>query len=614
MSSPDLITSYLTYYVHSLGERSRVEKTGTKYGFDWIIYNLALAEDLTPVRLPFLRAGGDTMSKTKTEGELGVDLAFLSPERSELRIFVLKDEVLTNATWTSENFDSDLRMAAAADLTAKGLENVRTVRVILAYNKDEDANGTKLFDNLARALGTKVGDHAALVVERWNLTEIVERVKRSLLNPSLLPQSFFSLFTYISAQVADMVHDSESWRQHVVPLWRRFLDDLLAGDPSERAVKLVPVALLILARQGEKKASFATGYIDLVEWAMLKLWSVYARAVGKKHAGVREAISQTWKDFYVTHLKDFYHRHTQTLITENALSICGPSVNYLGALGASYIALWHVGRLGLLAMALGELPEVEQQAPPADSAAPSAAPPRTPVQAAANLLAGLINNNPAALRPTLDIHHVELFLVWHALWRAGRLHDIVVWLQALEERLMMRRGGFLPLPFLEGRNSLERVFEQAVLGKKPADFMDKSSYLLTMLLELCFSIQADADRDELIGRIVRHLVWNVDNDDESFGAAPLNLVGWQPPSNWSPCVLEQQVSSGIGIAIQLPELGNASEQVAAIAGSVARSRQVLTLCAGIPKSVHLLACLKHLSPLPPEFWREAIFAQPSTRP
>jgi hypothetical protein len=611
MSSPDLITSYLTYYVRSLGERSRVEKTGTKYGVDWIIYNLALAEDLTPLRLPFLRAGGDAMSKTKTEGEFGVDLAFLSPDRSELRVFVLKDEALTTATWRSENFDPDLRAAVNVNLTDKGLENVRTVRVILAYNKDEDANGTKLFDNLAHAIGTKVGDHAALVVERWNLTEIVERVKRSLLNPSLLPQSFFSLFNYISAQVADMVHDSESWRQHVVPVWRRFLDDLLAGEPSERAVKLVPVALLILTQHGEKNASFATGYIDLVEWAMLKLWSVYARAADKKHATVREVISRAWQDFYVAHLKDFYQRQTPTLITENALSVCGPSVKYLGALGASYIALWHVGRLGILTMALGELPLVARNAPSADIAAPSAAvPPRTPVQAAANLLAGLISNNPAALRPMLDIHHLELFLVWDALRQAGRDRDMVGWLQQLEQRLAVRRGGFLPLPFLEGHSLLERVFEQAVVGKKPADFMDKSSYLLTMLLELCFSIQLDADRDELIGRIVRHLVWNVDDSGESFGAAPLNLVSWQPPPDWSPRVLEQRVASGVGIAIQLSDSLDSSEHAASIAGSVTRSRQPLTLCEGIPKSVYLLACLKYSSPLPPEFWREAIFPEP----
>jgi hypothetical protein len=32
-------------------ERTRVEKTGTKNGFDWIIMNLALAQNWIPARL-----------------------------------------------------------------------------------------------------------------------------------------------------------------------------------------------------------------------------------------------------------------------------------------------------------------------------------------------------------------------------------------------------------------------------------------------------------------------------------------------------------------------------------------------------------------------------------
>ena len=79
--SDDLATSFLTYYIRSLAERTRVEKTSTKFGFDWVIYNLALADDLTPHRLPFFRGGPDEMSKTKTEPEYGIDCSFLSLDR-----------------------------------------------------------------------------------------------------------------------------------------------------------------------------------------------------------------------------------------------------------------------------------------------------------------------------------------------------------------------------------------------------------------------------------------------------------------------------------------------------------------------------------------------------
>jgi hypothetical protein len=95
----DTRTEFLTYYIHSLAERTRVEKVATKYGFDWIVYSIGITEDLRPVRLPFFRAGRDQISTPKTETEFGIDLSFLSPDGKELTIFVLKDEPLRNSTW-----------------------------------------------------------------------------------------------------------------------------------------------------------------------------------------------------------------------------------------------------------------------------------------------------------------------------------------------------------------------------------------------------------------------------------------------------------------------------------------------------------------------------------
>jgi hypothetical protein len=232
----DIITSFLTYYVRSLAERTRVEKASTKFGVDWVIYNLALAEDLRPYRLPFFRSGPDEISKTKTEAEFGVDCSFLSPDGQTLTIFVLKDEELRNATWVGNGFDADLRKAAAPDLTPPEFKDVRAVRIVLAYNKDEDQNGIQLFSNLAKALGTKVSDDVTLSFERWNLTAIVEAVKLRLLTPSLLPQKFFSLFNYLCSQVADFRHGSDEWTGQLIPNWRRFLDDVLEDNADERSV------------------------------------------------------------------------------------------------------------------------------------------------------------------------------------------------------------------------------------------------------------------------------------------------------------------------------------------------------------------------------------------
>lgn len=614
MSSPDEVTSFLTYYVQSLAERTRVEKAETKYGFDWIIYNLALAEDLVPVRLPFLRAGGAEISKTKTEAELGVDFAFLSKDGQALAIFALKDEPLTNSTWKAENFDSDLRMAVAPDLTARGLENVKSVRVILAYNKDEDAVGVQLFENLARALGTRVGDHVTLNIDRWNLTIIVEKVKASLLNPSLLPQSFFSLFSYIVAQAADVPHGSPGWEQHLLPTWHRFLNEVLAGPPSERTVRLVSVALLILQTHGQRNPTFSTGFIDLIEWAMLKLWQVHAKA--DKQPKVRSAIVQIWRDFYLTLLGRFYWEHRTMLLTEDSMDTGRASFNnYLGGIGAAYIAFWHLGRLGILVASVNEAAtqttakrvrktkandKMAQTTDGNSSVKPS--------HWTVDLLVGFVNANPAASRPLLDIHHIELFLVWNTLIQEKRHDDIYQWLGQLESRLAVRRAGIAALPFLEGHNSLERVLEHVTNGEKPLDFMEGSSYLLTMLLEICLSLRPESRRDELLGRITQRLVKNLDADGKQFGSPPLDLVSWQPPEDWARRVLQEVVTDGVGISVGNDEPAGFQSVAERFLDFIGCSRQPLKLTESVPRSVYFLACIKYASPLPPEFWREQISA------
>jgi hypothetical protein len=256
--SDDFKTSFLTYYVQSLGERTREEKRGTKFGFDWIIYNLALAEDWTPHRLPFLRAGGNETSRTKTEPEFGVDLAFVSPDQQILRIFVLKDEVLNNANWFAENFDIDLRNASAPDLSRPELSSIKQVEVILAYNKDEDRTGVELFDRRVASFGSHLGNGVSLRFDRWNLSGIVGRVKASLLTPSLVPQKFFSHFSYICSQFADFRHGSDEWTNQLIPNWRRFLQSLLVENSDERCARLLPVALLILREHGKENPTVET--------------------------------------------------------------------------------------------------------------------------------------------------------------------------------------------------------------------------------------------------------------------------------------------------------------------------------------------------------------------
>ncbi|MCE2433366.1 MAG: hypothetical protein J4F29_10660 [Candidatus Latescibacteria bacterium] len=112
-------------------------------------------------------------------------------------------------------------------------------------------------------------------------------------------------------------------------------------------------------------------------------------------------------------------------------------------------------------------------------------------------LGELFYNNPAALRPLLDVHHVELFLVWLMLWQVKGQNEIYEWLGSLENFLLTRRAEMSGLPFIEARNRMDLVAEFAATSKRPPEFTDGSSYLLLVILELCFSLD-ESQRDELL--------------------------------------------------------------------------------------------------------------------
>jgi hypothetical protein len=597
----DVATSFITYYIRSLAERTRVEKTSTKYGFDWIIYNLALAEGLTPCRLPFLRRGPDEISKTKTEPEFGIDCSFLSPDRKTLTVFVLKDEILSNANWKTHDFDPDLRAATTVDLGRPEFKDVGELKVVLAYNKDEDRRGVEHFDRLTRSLGTKVGDYVPLSFERWNLTTLTEKVKQTLLTPSLLPQSFFSLFGYICSQFGDFRHGSEEWNRQLVPNWRRFLHDLLKDQADERSVRLLPVALIILRKFDSGNPSAETGYIDLVEWAMLAAWEVSRTT---HDPSVQKAIVQMWVQFYLAELERFYHAHAAELAVEHGLDLHYPTYG-LGPIVSAVVAFWHLGRLGILAFGYSELLARAKEQERKERA--------EALNTIANWLVTMLNANPSTKRPLLDIHHIELFLVWRILWQVGRKDDIYHWLQELQKRLLVRRAGKVPLPFIEGGNSMDLVFETVATGKKPPEFQDQSSVLLLCLLELCFSLDQEK-RDELIHLLYSQVVLGQDpNGEQMKECVAINLMGWIPSEDWADRVLTKSLGDE-GESQPLESLNVvAGEEGASIARQLeafvhqVRTTRPIEFPPGLPRSTVILACLKHHSPLPPEFWRGSIF-------
>jgi hypothetical protein len=289
------LNPFLTSYIGSLYERTRSEKKGLKLGFDWIIYQLALARDWLPVRLPFHPRMQEEVSKPKSEPEFGIDCAFLLPAKRDLYIFVLKDEELTYGNWTRCSFDTDLRRASAPDLRKADLSQVERVKIILAYNKGEDDAGMHEFDNLVSSLGQTIYNSVHLQFERWNLFRIVEEVKHDLLKPELLPQHLSEHFRYICSQVHDFDFGTEQWQNQLVVNWKSFLKVILK-DPDERKVRLVPVVLLIANNYRKEAAGSRIGWIDLVEWAMLALWECWRNAPNEQ---MHQIIFQIWIQFYI---------------------------------------------------------------------------------------------------------------------------------------------------------------------------------------------------------------------------------------------------------------------------------------------------------------------------
>ena len=581
-----LNTSFLTNYISSLGERTRDERGGTNYGFDTIIYNLALAKGWKPMRLPFMRRGANRTAKTKPEREFGVDASFLN-KQSELIVFVLKDEPLVYKEYIKANFDSDLRLAAACDLRDPELNLVTSVRIILAYNKDHDDGGVACFDRLVSGLPKKI-NKARLRFERWNLSEIVSQVEGSLMNASLLPQRFFGRLSYLTSQIGEFTHGSDEWVNQLVPNWRGFLSELFKEGVSERTLRMVPVAVLVLAAHQKQHPSRETGLIDLLEWAMLAVWEAYRKKPTKNAYRIVRSI---WVQMYLGELLKFVTANRARLATENSLDVYGTNSS-LDCVASAYVAMWHLARIGLLSMAVRELVPMKDET--------VATLLRDEMNKITGTMIGLINANPGCLRPVLDLHHIELFLTWRCLWVFQRDEDIVNWTDALLSRLALRRSGIAALPFV-CTNSWEIAFEQSISPRKTS-CDGKASYLLQMLIEL--SCYLPPERAESVIRRIENELLHPDK------RGTIHLFGWIPPADWESRILWEEASDGTGIVVELTDDSQASEpRVPQIVAMVADTRKArpMQISEGIPKAVLVLGCLKNQSPLPPEMWRQLIF-------
>jgi len=597
--TPEVITTFLSGYLHSLREETREEKSGIKHGFDHIILKLAEADDLVPLRLAFHRGGRTATNKPKKEHEFGEDLKVISRDGMRLTIFVLKDEPLTYKNWTAEKFEKDMALAVAQDLSPPELRRVKEVRVVLAYNKDDEARGVEAFERFAKSRPPKVGRTAKLVIERWNLTELTERVREKLAaSPAILPERFFRSFSYICWQAEDFAHGSEQWREVLIPDWLEFLNSILHKKAGEREVRMVTMSLIVLHSHGKADPSWETGWIELIEWAMLALWRVAAKSKDKKTA---KAVWMAWISLYLSQLEAYFDKNGPLLTTEDSLA-CGHHAEFTEAV-ACHHAYWHMGRLGVLGTALIQHVSVANSANARETLSAAC-------QKIVKVVIGMVNANPACFRPMLDIHHIELFLVWLLLKACGLGHEALAIFTQIHERLVLRRRGNGGVRLIDQNNSWALLLEHIATGEPLSESFGKTSYLLQMIIEICVCHHG-VPGEKLGWDFFQHLILGQTDDGHSMNfPEAVELQSWVPPAGWRQAVLEKPLGhEGTCITIRYGGIRPVTREEfgVEVRNFVSKTRKAHARkeLQSVPFGASVLGCIMHRSPVPPELWRDA---------
>lgn len=597
------IKTFVSGYLQSLTEETRDDRRGPRYGFEQIILQLAQEADWIPLRLSFHRGGPDASSKPKKEHEYGVDQKFITRDGKLMIVFVLKDEPLTYRNWESHKFNSDMSFACNQNMSEQGLERVEEVKIILGYNKGEEARGLEAFEKFVGSQRDYIGK-AKLTIERWNLDKLTDLVLEKLLkSPAILPERFFRKFSYICGQVNDFSHGSPQWEEVLIPDWIEFIDLVLAGPVSVQSLRLISISLLVLHSHGKQEPSFATGWIELLEYAVIAVWKVTRKTTDKK---VLSVVMEIWLHLYVHSLEAYYQRNSPLLQTEHSLAF-GVRGDFAEATSVFY-CYWHMARLGILATSFYELAVTLPEEKCKDL--------NIGFNTVVNWLVGLINANPAIRRPLLDIHHIQLFLVWQVMRCAGRATEVFTVYQDIFERLLHRRVGGGGVRVIDQSNSWQNLFDYMVTGEEPSEGFGKSSYLLQMLIEIATG-GIGPNGPVLAQQIYRHLIEGVDSNGEPYGfAEEVELQSWIPPKEWADKVLQGPVHrTGIALSVKSyyqPNETDRSDFKARVESFVSETRAThpFTEPERIPGSVLFLASILHNSPIPPEFWRKQIFDSP----
>jgi hypothetical protein len=154
-------------------------------------------------------------------------------------------------------------------------------------------------------------------------------------------------------------------------------------------------------------------------------------------------------------------------------------------------------------------------------------------------------------------------------------------------------------------------------GEKPDEFCDTSTVYLTCLMEMVCALPV-AQRNPLLEGIYRRLVLGrADCGTPMPNCEVIDLMTWIPPTDWADRVLTQSLDhEGECVTIQLasfdgkqPTTGDEIADRLSTLVTETRKKRSFKWPEGLPMAVVILACCKHRSPLPPEFWRSSAFPQ-----
>lgn len=577
---------FITKYLLSLAERSKKLNNGDyTIGFDWIIYQYGFFKNWLPIKQPFSIESKDGIISHKVEQEFGIDLSFYDRENKEFIVFVLKAEKLTYSNWISKNFDYDMRMAVNPNLENKGIgkEEIKKYKIILVYNKSDDKGGIEQFDNFVKTSSKTIYDGKIRVLfERWNIDKFSSEVADNILIPEILPNNLSVLLSYITYLFNNVDYGTTAWDNQLLPNFKNFVDITFKKGVDERKIYLIPFALIII--RGDKDSpNSKVAWIELIEWAVLKLWDITLNS----DDNIKKIVYDIWYNFYIEELKLYFEVNKSVLCSKNGIIVNKTPSSDLILINTINSAYWHIGRLVLLAISL-----IKTDIPNTINIA----------NYYCNYLIAILNGNSSVFYPIIDLHHIQLFMIFYLFYLSNRMDVFYSFINDLIYYLVPRKLPDFSIPFIDSSNDMSLVADYVTKQIKIKSSLNESSFLITMLLEICLIFD-----EEKSVKIINDFFEAVINKNEKYNTQEINLVSWFPDEDWEENIFKKQTETGIGMDTgNFNSFYNKTTKYENIKDfiKISSERDIDISKLKCPFPSYLLACIKNKSPLPPAFWRQ----------